>query len=168
MKKIFRWVLITLGAAFLVLQFIRPTKNESSELQPEHISASFPLPPEVKSILDRSCRDCHSNNTAYPWYAEVQPIGWWIKGHIDDGRDELNLDEFSSYRPMRQFTKFQQIAEQIEEDEMPLPSYVLLHKNSRLTADDKLTLTDWATAMRDSMKNRYPPDSLQRQRRQGQ
>ncbi len=168
MKKILRWTLIALGTAFLVLQFIRPAKNRSDEPQARNISLAFPIPTGVDSIIKRSCLDCHSNNTVYPWYAEVQPVGWWIQSHIDDGKKEMNFDEFSSYRPMRQFTKFQQIAEQIEEDEMPLPSYILLHRNATLTQDDKVVLTDWVTAMRDSMKNWYPADSLQRPRRQSQ
>ena len=165
MKKILRWILIVLGAVFLIVQFVRPAKNHSDEPQSRSISLTFPIPSAVDSILKRSCRDCHTNNTDYPWYAEVQPVGWWLQGHIDDGKSELNFDEFASYGLMRQFTKFQQIAEQIEEDEMPLPSYLIMHENARLTQDEKMILMDWATAMRDSMKNWYPADSLQRPRR---
>ena len=168
MKKTVRWILIVLGGAFLILQFIRPDKNYSEKPQEGKISLTFPIPSDLQTILKRSCFDCHSNNTTYPWYAEVQPVGWWLKSHIEDARDELNFDEFGTYRPMRQFTKLQQIAEQIEEDEMPLPSYLFLHRDARLTPEEKTILTDWVTAMRDSMKVWYPADSLQRPRRRPQ
>lgn len=165
MKTIIKWFFIILGVPFLILQFIRPDRNHSDQRPTAHISQAFPIPPDVQTILERSCLDCHSNNTDYPWYAEVQPVGWWLQSHIDDGKDELNFDEFASYRPMRQFTKLQQIAEEIEEEAMPLPSYVFMHSDSRLSTDQKEVLTEWVTAMRDSMKARYPADSLQRPRR---
>lgn len=164
MKKILRWSLLVLGAAFIVLQFIRPPKNHSEGFQPNTISKAFPISPEVETILRRSCFDCHSNNTMYPWYAEVQPVGWWLRSHIDDAQRELNFDEFASYRPRRQFGKLQEMAEQIDEELMPLPSYLLMHRDARLSADGKTMLADWVVAMRDSMKVWYPPDSLQRAR----
>ncbi len=164
-KRVFGRALLIILAAFVVLQFIRPPRN-TSESSPDVIVAGvLALPQNVHEVLRRSCYDCHSNNTVYPWYAEVQPVGWWLRSHIDDGKAELNFDEFSKYRLMRQYRKLQEIAEQVEEDLMPLPSYLIIHRDARLSQEERNLLTGWAGAMRDSMRVWFPADSLQPPRR---
>lgn len=96
-KKIF----IVLLIAFIVIQFIHPAKNQSGGDQPNAIAKAYPVPHEVADILKVSCNDCHSNNTAYPWYNNLQPVAWWLKSHVDDGKKEVNFDEFASYPPKR-------------------------------------------------------------------
>jgi hypothetical protein len=156
--KILKKVLLVLAIAFIVIQFVRPEKNLSNFQAPEQALA----PPEVQRIIKSSCYDCHSNNTRYPWYSEVQPVAWWLGSHISDGKKELNFDEFADYRLRRQYRKLGEIEEQIKKDEMPLPSYLWIHKDAILSADDKSVLINWSVAMRDSMKARYPIDSLER------
>ena len=160
--KILKRILLALAVLFLLIQFIRPTRNALPGLSPDDIGAKFTTSQEVRDILRTSCYDCHSNTTQYPWYAELQPVGWWLASHIEEARRELNFSEFSGYRLRRQFIKLQQIADEVNEGAMPLPSYLLLHADAKLSPEQKQVLTSWISATRDSMKAVYPADSLVR------
>lgn len=157
-----------IAIGFLVLlagiQFIRPGKNQSANAG-EAFEKQFAVSDEVKGILKTSCYDCHSNNTVYPWYAEIQPVGWWLQHHVDEGKEEINFDDFASYSPRRQFHKLEEIEEMMDEKEMPLSSYLIIHKNAELSAEQSAALVDWTNAMRDTMKAHYPADSLKMKRR---
>ncbi|MCX8019384.1 MAG: heme-binding domain-containing protein [Chitinophagaceae bacterium] len=155
-KKIL-WVLL---AVFVVIQFIHPRKNSSSGIQPAFIGKAFPVPDTVHSLLKESCMDCHSNNTRYPWYSRIQPVHWWLNHHIVEGKEHLNFDEFTSL-PMRyQYHKMEEIIEVVKEEEMPLSSYLWMHKKARLSTEQRIQLTKWAQSVMDTMKARYPADSL--------
>jgi hypothetical protein len=137
-------ILIGLVILFIIIQFIRPEKNISSAPSPSHISAHYATSQEVKSILDKSCNDCHSNNTRYPWYASVQPLAWWLNDHVKDGKGEINFDEFMTLPPKKAHHKMEEVSEMVEEDEMPLKSYRLIHRSAELSAQEKTVLTSWA------------------------
>jgi hypothetical protein len=137
-------ILIGLVVLFIIIQFIRPEKNISSAPSPSHIYAHYATSQEVKSILDKSCNDCHSNNTRYPWYASVQPLAWWLNDHVKDGKGEINFDEFMTLPPKKAHHKMEEVSEMVEEDEMPLKSYRLIHRSAILFAQEKTLLTSWA------------------------
>ncbi len=164
MKRV-RWILIGLAVVFAGAQFFRPEKNASTGQSPAAIQLHYAVPQNIDALFRRSCNDCHTNNTVYPWYAEFQPVGWWLGKHIRDGKRGLNFDEFASYRLMKQYHRFNDIIEQVQNDEMPLPSYLIAHRNSRLSREEKQDLIRWCTAMRDSMKAKFPADSLERRGR---
>ena len=163
--KILKWVLVVIATALVVVQFIRPAKNISNGPAVSNIAQAYIVPPKVLAVLERSCYDCHSNNTAYPWYAEVQPVGWYLNKHIQDGKRGLNYDEYLTYRVMKQYRRFKDVIDKIESDEMPLPSYLLIHRYARLSGEEKQELVQWCTAMRDSLKAKFPADSLERKPR---
>lgn len=166
--RLLKWILVLLAVAVTAVQFIRPEKNISNEAPQTAITQHFPVPQTIQSVLQRSCYDCHSNNTAYPWYAEVQPLGWWLSKHVRDGKKGVNFDEYAGYRLMKQYRRFNDIIEQVQEDKMPLPSYLVVHRYAKLTTEEKDELVRWCTAMRDSMKAKFPVDSLERRpRKQG-
>ena len=162
--KIIRLILLVLCGILIILQFVRPPKNVS-EVNPNDITTTFSVHSDVQQILRISCYDCHSNSTRYPWYAEIQPVGWWLNGHIQDAKKELNFSEFASFRVRRQYKKLEEVIEQLNTDKMPLPSYLLIHTDAKLSTDHKNRLTDWANALRDSIKEHYPADSLVIKRR---
>ena len=108
------------------------------------ISNRVPIPPLVDTLLKKCCYDCHSNNTYYPWYANVQPMGWILNRHIQKGKMELNFNAFGSYSTRRQQSKLKSIAGQVNDNVMPLASYILMHKNAKLSKEDKALITDWA------------------------
>lgn len=161
-KKIL-WVILIL---LVVIQFIRPDKNDSNDTT-YAISTKYDVPENVEHLLQISCNDCHSNKTEYPWYANVQPVAWWLDGHIQDGKRHLNFSEFTN-RPLAiQYHKFEETVEMVEEHEMPLDSYTNLglHPEANLTDEQRQELILWAKDQMAHMKNNYPPDSLVRKRR---
>jgi hypothetical protein len=161
-----RKILYGLLIVLVVIQFIRPGKTNDPVVTANTVDAAFPVQASLKETLKTSCYDCHSNKAEYPWYTNIQPVGWWIQHHINEGREELNFDEFAQYSPRRQFRKFEEIGKQLEEDEMPLSSYTLIHGNAKLSEAQKKELSNWCGAMRDSMQLHYPADILRMRPRQ--
>lgn len=164
LKKILKRTLLVLLFAFIIIQFFRPAKNKAEGISKNDISTVYPLPENVQSILKTSCYDCHSNNTVYPWYAEVQPVAWWLDSHIQDGKKDLNFSEFASYRIRRQYKKLEEINELVKKNEMPLDSYLWIHKDAILSDQQKLVLASWVQSVRDTIKATYPADSLVRKK----
>ena len=160
MKKIIKVILILLLIALIVIQFFRPTKNEGKEIASNQIAAVQTVPDNVQQILKVSCYDCHSNTTYYPWYSKIQPVAWFLDDHIIEGKKELNFSEFASFPTFRRYKKFKEIQKQIKEDEMPLYSYTLLHRDAVLSADQKSTIINWAANSMKEMEAKYPADSL--------
>ena len=142
------------GMVFIVIQFMRPVKNDSNHLQDSEISKIVFTADSVMYVLKNTCFDCHSNNTIYPWYSNIQPVGWLIARHIRKGREELNFSEFSSYSPRRQLSKLNEITNSIKDDIMPLSSYKLMHKNSMLSTYEKELLIKWVQQASDSLSVR--------------
>ena len=164
LKKILKRTFQILLLAFVVIQFIRPAKNSAEGISNNDISKIYAVPAAVEAILKTSCYDCHSNNTVYPWYAEVQPAAWRLADHVKEGKKELNFSEFASYRIGRQYRKLEEINKEVKEGEMPLNSYLWIHKNAKLNDQQKLTLANWVTTIRDTIKANYPADSLVRKK----
>ena len=157
--RIVKRILLGLLIIFIVMQAFRPAKNISNDTTRD-ISKSYIVPENVQQILAKACNDCHSNHTRYPWYAEIQPVSWWLAGHVKDGKKELNFNEFDKYRIARQYKKLEECMEQIKESKMPLPSYTIIHKDAILTEAEKQILYNWCEILRDTIKVSYPADSL--------
>ena len=165
MKRIFKKLLQLLVIVLVLFQFYpRPEKNTSTQIGKNSIEIVHAIPSPVLSILKTSCYDCHSNNTAYPWYSRIQPVALWLDDHIREGKSELNFSEFGSYSIRRQYRKLEEMNEEVKEDEMPLKSYTFIHGDAKLGQEQKLLLANWVTALRDSFANNYPADSLIRKK----
>lgn len=158
-------ILVVLLIIFGLIQFYRPARNLAGQPQPNDISKMYAVPQNVQTILDKACYDCHSNNTKYPWYSEIQPIRFLLDDHIDEGKREVNYNEFKTFLPRRQYIKLEETITQVKEGEMPLSSYTLIHSNARLTDPEKQALMGWAQNIRDTLKTTYPADSLARPKR---
>ena len=111
LKKIFLFLLVIL----IIIQFIHPEKNKATGPQANYIGNAHPVPDDVKIILAKACNDCHSNNTEYPWYSAIQPVDWWMNGHVNDGKKHLNLDDYTKRSLRYQYHKLEEIEEQIKE-----------------------------------------------------
>lgn len=155
----FKKLLLVLFVILMVLQAFRPEKNTSAN-KANDISSLYPVPNNVEQILVKACNDCHSNSTVYPWYAEVQPIAWWLDDHVKDGKKHLNFNEFASYRLAKQYHKLEEVFDEVKGGEMPLESYTVVHRDAKLTDAERNILMDWSVAVRDTMKARFPADSL--------
>lgn len=166
MKKLLKPIGIILLILLIIIQFFRPEKNiaSSNEGFRNDISNVYTVPSNVQEILKASCYDCHSNNTKYPWYANIQPMAWWLADHVKEGKKELNFSEFATFPIRRKYKKMEEVIDEVKEDEMPLSSYTLIHQYAKLSKDQKDQLINWATSIRDNMKATYPPDSLVRKK----
>lgn len=139
MKKILIGLLIVLVA----IQFFQIDKTNPVADENLDFLVMNNTPPEIASQIQASCYDCHSNQSVYPWYASVQPVGWWLKNHIEGGKKHLNFSEFGSYSAKKQAHKLEECIELTEEDLMPLSSYTLLHKEAVLDAAQKEVLINY-------------------------
>ncbi len=159
-------IFLGLIAVFLLVQFIRPERNESDD-RTNDISTKYEIPKDVDHLLQVACNDCHSNKTIYPWYANVQPAAWWLSEHVNDGKRHLNFSEFTRLPIAVQNHKFEEIVEMVEEKEMPLHEYTYLglHAEADLTDNQRQLIVDWAKNQMDFLKANYPADSLILKRR---
>src|SRR5687767_5104660 len=123
MKKLAK-VVVILFVGFLVLQLFQVDKTNAPINAADTLEATVAVPAGVAEILGRSCNDCHSNKTVYPWYSYVQPAGWFLRDHVDHGKEHLNFSVFKTYSVEKQGKKFDEICEQVEASAMPLPSYL--------------------------------------------
>lgn len=149
MKK----VIITIVFLFGILQLIRPTKNIGNGDLSRSIEMKSPMPADVKVSLQKACYDCHSNTTKYPWYAEIQPVGWYLTNHVREGKEHLNFDEFLNYDANEMDEKMEEVIESQTEGWMPMDSYTLIHKDAILTAAEKNAIIAYAKAIRSSIGN---------------
>ncbi len=154
-------ILLGLLAIFVIIQFIRPEKNQSDD-QLNAVAKKYEVPENVEAILKVACYDCHSNNTRYPWYANIQPSAWWLADHVKDGKRHLNFSDFVTRPIAVQNHKFEEIAEEVEKKGMPLSefTYLGMHPEAKLTDEQRQTIINWAKAQMDTLKAQYPADSL--------
>lgn len=157
-------ILLVLLLIFVAIQFIRPQKNIHAGPQPNDISTLYAVPPDVDSILTVACKDCHSNNTRYPWYNNIQPVAWFLAHHVNDGTRSFNLNEFATYSISRQYDKISEVKKQIDKGNMPLSSYTLIHRDARLTDAQKNIIISWSEGIKKQMEAKYPKDSLVKKR----
>jgi hypothetical protein len=146
-----KWVkriLLALLVLFVVAQLIRPSMANPPFDETKTLYAAEPVPSDVRAMLDRSCADCHSSRTAWPWYSRIAPVSWFLIDHVKDGRKELNYDEWVGYTPRRQARKLEETCDQVKTWEMPLKSYLRLHRDADLTQEEREQLCRWSTAYR--------------------
>lgn len=136
--------------AFVVIQFFKPEQNLGGD-EKNGIVSGYQVPEKVNRILETACNDCHSNKTVYPWYSNIQPFAWMLSSHVKDGKKHLNFSEFMTYKPSKQHHKLEEIDEMIREEEMPLASYTLMHKEAKLSSEQKEILLRWSMDLRDSI-----------------
>ena len=153
-------ILLILFFLFLVIQFYQPDKNNNSITATNDIHSMVSVPDTVQQLLKVACYDCHSNNTNYPWYTNIQPVGWWLNDHIEEGKAHLNFNEFANIPPRngkttreRQLKKLEEVKETIEKSEMPLASYTLIHKEAKLNPAQKQLIIEWSENARHTISS---------------
>lgn len=136
-------IVISLLILLVLIQLVRVDRtNPVVDSQQDFITLTKP-PVEIVSLLKTACYDCHSNETNYPWYFSVAPISWWAKDHVNDGRKHLNYSIWGTYKKERQAHKLEEMYSEVEEGEMPLSSYTLVHSDAKLTPEQKTALVNW-------------------------
>lgn len=150
-KKTLLVILFVILIAFITIQFIQPARNISGQVLQTDILKIYNIPQNVSALFKNSCYDCHSNNTNYPWYSNIQPVGWFLAEDIKDGKAKVNFSEFGSLSSRRQISKLRNIEKRIKDGTMPLQGYQLMHPSARLTEEEKQMLIDWIQSTRDSI-----------------
>lgn len=146
--RIVKIVLVCLAVVFLLIQFVR-IDYTNPPVEPEKtMEAAINVPADIQQIMARSCNDCHSNKTVYPWYTQIAPVSWWLKNHINEGRRELNTSEFATYAPKKKDRKLEEICGQVRSGEMPLPSYLIMHGDAKLAPSEIDAICAWTDAER--------------------
>jgi hypothetical protein len=144
MKRILKIIAISITVLFLLLQPYRPDQTNPPTVEAEVLT----VPQDVSAVLKRSCYDCHSNETTYPWYSQISPASWFLDGHIRDGREELNFSVWNTYSPKKQARRLEEVCDEIRSGQMPLPSYLWIHGDAALKGEEADLLCNWAAAER--------------------
>ncbi len=144
MKKIFIALLIVL----VIIQFFQIDKTNPPIDKSKDFLKINNTPPEIATVIKASCYDCHSHETKYPWYSSIQPAAWFLKSHIDEGREEFNFSTYGDYNAKRKDHKLEEVIELIERNEMPLSSYTIIHKEASLSEANKKMLIEYFKKVR--------------------
>ena len=143
MKKTLKIIVIVLVVGFIAIQFYRPDRTNPPVVEAETLEANANVPENVKKILERSCNDCHSNQTVYPWYSNVAPFSWLLVNHIEDGRRHLNYSTWATYDNKRKRKKLDETCDEVTSGDMPHKQYLWIHSDAKLSQEDIKTLCDW-------------------------
>ncbi|MCF8715253.1 heme-binding domain-containing protein [Joostella atrarenae] len=152
-KKILTLLIIIL----IVMQFFPPAENKSDTTPPTDLLLVESVPEPVEAVLVNTCYDCHSNSTNYPWYAGIEPVSYWLAGHINDGKKHLDFSQWDLYAPKKKAHKLEEVAEAVTEGWMPLDSYKWLHKDANLTEAESKAVADWANMLRLKYETKEKP-----------
>ena len=111
------------------------------------------MTPQVAAILDRSCRDCHSSNTRWPWYSNIAPVSWLVIDDVNHGREDLNFSNWGDYDKSESANKLRDLCREVRAAVMPLKSYTFIHRSGKLSAEDVKVLCDWTASERAKLTN---------------
>jgi len=141
--KAVKIILLALAVIFIAIQFIPGGLPENKPEDERSIVHSDLVTENELTQLRTSCFDCHSNQTSFPWYSKLAPTSWWLAGHINDGKSHLNFSEWDDYSRREKIGLLEDIKEEVDAGEMPLKSYLIVHRDARLNADEVSALVKW-------------------------
>ena len=147
MAKLIRYAVIAWLVAVLGVQFIRPPRTNPVTDPRRTLSAAMPVPAAAAAVLERSCRDCHSHDTVWPWYSNVAPMSWLVIDHVDHGRRHFNYSDWASLERDEAPKVLRGICDLPRKGEMPIGSYLLMHRDARPSPGDVQTLCDWVSSL---------------------
>jgi hypothetical protein len=153
MKKILKIIALVLFLVFVGIQFVRPARTNIPIVQEQTLEATTQVPDNVQRIFQKSCNDCHTNQTNWRWYSEIAPMSCGMVNHVNDGRKELNFSEWGTYESRRKRRKLDEICEQVQTKEMPLNQYVWVHWDAKLSDAEIKAVCDWTVAERLKLEN---------------
>ena len=148
MKAIRKYAPVALLLIVIAIQFVRPARTNPPTDHTATLPARIQVPADVRGILERACRDCHSNETKWPWYSNVAPVSWFVIDHVNHGRSHFNYSEWSKYPPVETSKLLKNSCELTRKGAMPMASYLWMHRSARLSPSDVDALCDWAQSRR--------------------
>jgi Haem-binding domain len=144
--KRLKWIVPSILALLAVIQFVRPPRTNPPVDTKREIYSMVPVDSVISGVFSRSCNDCHSNRTIWPWYSHVAPASWLVTYDVNKGRSELNFSEWAKYDAAKKKELLEGICKEVTEGEMPGASYALLHPNAKLSATDVNAICRWTQA----------------------
>jgi hypothetical protein len=147
-------VLLALLLLVAAAQLIRPGRINPPIDRARDLRATASVPAGVDAVLRRSCYDCHSNETRWPWYSAVAPIAWGVAKHVQDGRAAMNFSEWGTYASRKRTAMLERLCDEVRKGEMPLASYLLLHREATLTEVEWKSICDWSADEADRLGRR--------------
>jgi hypothetical protein len=156
MKKALKITALVLFLAFVGIQFMRQARVNLPIVLERTLERNAQVPNEILQIFQKSCNDCHTNQTNWRWYSNVAPMSWGMVDHVNEGRAELNFSEWASYETIRRRRKLRDICEQVQTREMPLNQYVWVHWDAALSDAEIKTVCDWTEAERARLEKVEP------------
>ena len=149
--KIVKIIVLVLLVALVGIQFFSTSRNQIDTIPRTDFMLVNDVPETIQKKLQVSCYDCHSNNTQYPWYNKVQPVAWLLEDHVKEGKAELNFNEWDSLSRRRKASKLKSIISQIENDEMPLASYTLIHRDAVFSEIEKQDIINFLKELKNNL-----------------
>jgi hypothetical protein len=136
---------IALGivGAVIILQAFRPARTNPPVDAKQELAATAKIDSNVESIIGRSCNDCHSNRTVWPWYTEVAPVSWFVASDVNGGRRHMNFSEWGTYPAYKQKDLLDKVCKEVTNHDMPLWQYLLIHRNASLSDSDRNAICGW-------------------------
>ncbi len=155
MRRVMRWSMIAVIAGAAAIQFVRPARTNPITVPDRTLAARVPIDRDVSAVLNRACRDCHSNDTRWPWYSNVAPVSWFVIDHVNHGRRHFNYSDWAQYGPEDAKRILKNTCAFARKETMPMPSYLWMHRDARLSDADIVALCDWTdSALREAHAGR--------------
>lgn len=151
MKKFIKIFFALSAIVFILIQFVQPLRMNPISDKSRDVSYYMNTPGNVKQILERSCYDCHSNLTRWPWYSNIAPVSWLVSYDVEEGRSHMNFSEWGTYNITDQISNLDDIVKEIKKGEMPLGKYLILHPDAKLSDAEKESIIKWAGFASDSI-----------------
>jgi hypothetical protein len=146
-------ILISIAVSFGSIQLLRIDRSNPPIAPGKTLESVVNVPADIQQVFAKSCNDCHSHKTVYPWYTQVAPVSWWLRDHIDHGRENLNFSEFATQPTRNQERSLEAICDEVRSGQMPLPSYLIMHTDALLSESDKNAICAWTDAERAKFQN---------------
>ena len=146
MRVLLKRLGLMLAILCVAIQLYRPERSNPPVDRPRAIQAHLEVSPAAARVLDRSCRDCHTQETRWPWYSNVAPASWFVANHVNHARSHLNLSDWAAYSPEDVRHHLEEMCQLVRKGEMPLPSYLWIHRHARPSSEDVQALCDWTQA----------------------
>ena len=155
-----RWVkrgFLAVAAVVVLAQFFGPARTNPQTDPALHMYPQLKMTAEEQQRFRGACADCHSNDTAWPWYSYVAPVSWWTIDHVNHGRSHMNVSEWGKLPPRTQAALLDEMCEQVREERMPYPSYVPMHPEAQFTPEQRAAFCKWTEALQSRVTPATPP-----------
>lgn len=157
-RRTIRWIPLSVIVLFVLAQFVPVDRSNPPSDPRQSLVATHEPPQAVATVLERTCHDCHSNDTKWPWYSRVAPASWLVARDVHTGRSHMNFSEWARLDTRRRARRLDEICDAVTDGWMPLGNYLRLHPNARLTPTEIEAVCGWARREAAALTSAPTPD----------